>query len=57
MKSFIARFLTDQSGAVEFEDGLTVFAMIIGFIVALALMYSTFFQLFAAVSGLLPGYH
>ena len=57
MKSFGARFVTDQSGAVEFEDVFTVFAMIIGFIVALALMYATFVQLYVAVSGMLPGYH
>ena len=56
MKSFIARFVTDQSGAVDFDDGFTVFVMIIGFITALALMYATFFQLFAAVSRLLPGH-
>jgi Flp pilus assembly pilin Flp len=57
MKSFIARFVTDQSGAVDFEDGFTVFAMIIGLIVALALMYATFVQLYVAISGMLPGYH
>jgi Flp pilus assembly pilin Flp len=57
MKSFIARFVTDQSGAVEFDDGFTVFVMIIGFITALALLYATFVQLYAAVSGILPGYH
>jgi Flp pilus assembly pilin Flp len=56
MKSYIARFITDQSGAVDFEDGFTVFVMIIGFIAALGLMYATFFQLFAAFSGLLPGH-
>jgi hypothetical protein len=57
MKSFIARFVTNQSGAVDFEDVFTVFAMIIGFIVALALMYATFVQLYVAISGMLPGYH
>ena len=31
MKNFIARFVTDQSGAVDFEDGLTVVSLIIGF--------------------------
>jgi Flp pilus assembly pilin Flp len=57
MKSVIARFVMDESGAVDFEDGLTVFAMIIGFIFALGLMYATIVQLFATVSGMLPGYH
>jgi hypothetical protein len=43
--------------AVDFEDGFTVFVMLIGFITALALMYAAFGQLYAAVSGMLPGYH
>jgi Flp pilus assembly pilin Flp len=55
MKSVISRFVIDESGAVDFEDGLTVFAMIIGFVLALGLMYATIVQLFAAVSGMLPG--
>ena len=55
MKNFIARFVTDQSGAVDFEDGLTVVSLIIGFICAIALMYSTVVQLYAAVFGMLPG--
>jgi Flp pilus assembly pilin Flp len=55
MKSIISRFVIDESGAVDFEDGLTVFAMIIGFVIALGLMYATIVQLFAAVSGMLPG--
>ena len=55
MKSFIARFVTDQSGAVDFEDGLTVVSLIIGFICAIALMHSTVVQLYAAVFGMLPG--
>jgi Flp pilus assembly pilin Flp len=55
MKNLIARFVTDQSGAVEFEDGLTVFAMIVGFICAIALLHGTVVQLYAAVFGMLPG--
>ena len=55
MKSCIARFVTDQSGAVDFEDGQTVVSLIIGFICAIALMYSTVVQLYAAVFGMLPG--
>ena len=55
MKSCIARFVTDQSGAVDFEDGLTVFSLIVGFLCAIALMHSTVVQLYAAVFGMLPG--
>ena len=55
MKSFIARFVADQSGAVDFEDGLTVFSLIVGFICAIGLMHSTVVQLYAAVFGMLPG--
>jgi len=55
MKSFIARFVTDQSGAVEFEDGLTVIALIVGFICAIALLHGTVVQLYAAIFGMLPG--
>ena len=55
MKSFIAPFVADQSGAVDFEDGLTVVSLIIGFICAIALMYSTVVQLYATVFGMLPG--
>ena len=53
--SLIARFVTDQSGAVDFEDGLTVVSLIVGFICAIALMHSTVVQLYAAVFGMLPG--
>ena len=55
MKSFIAHFVTDQSGAVDFEDGLAVFAMTFGFLVALALLNFTIIQLWAAIAALLPG--
>jgi Flp pilus assembly pilin Flp len=55
MKSFIWRFVTDQSGAIRFEDGLTIFSLTIGFIAALALMNGTVVQLFAAIFGMLPG--
>jgi hypothetical protein len=55
MKSFVRRFVTDQSGAVDFDNGFTVFVMVIGFIAALVLMNATFVQLYAGVSGLLPG--
>jgi Flp pilus assembly pilin Flp len=55
MKSFVARFVRDQSGAVSFEDGLTVFALIVGFICAIALLNGTFVQLYIAVFGMLPG--
>lgn len=55
MKSFIWRFATDQSGAIGFEDGLTIFSLTIGFIAAFALMNSTVVQLFATIFGMLPG--
>ena len=55
MKSFIWRFVTDQSGAMSFEDGLTIFSLTIGFIAAFALMNGTVVQLFATIFGMLPG--
>jgi Flp pilus assembly pilin Flp len=55
MKSLIWRFVTDQSGAFSFEDGLTIFSLTIGFIAALALMNSSLVQLFALIFGMLPG--
>jgi Flp pilus assembly pilin Flp len=55
MKSLIWRFVTDQSGALSFEDGLTIFSLTIGFIAALALMNSSLVQLFALIFGMLPG--
>jgi Flp pilus assembly pilin Flp len=54
MKSVVRRFVTDQSGALGFEDGLTIFSLTIGFIIALALMNSTIVQLFSAIFGMLP---
>jgi hypothetical protein len=55
MKSFIWRFVMDQSGALGFKDGLTIFSLTVGFIVALALMHGTVVQLFATIFGMLPG--
>jgi len=55
MKSFIRHFVTDQSGALGFEDGLTIFSLTIGFVVALALMHGTVVQLFATIFGMFPG--
>lgn len=55
MRTLIARFVADQSGAIEFEDSLTVFALIVGFICAIALLHGTVVQLYAAVFGMLPG--
>ena len=55
MKSFIWRFVTDQSGALGFKDGLTIFSLTVGFIVALALMHGTVVQLFATIFGMFPG--
>ena len=55
MKSFVRRFATDQSGALNFEDGLTIFALTVGFIAALALMNGTFVELYLRIFGMLPG--
>ena len=55
MKSFTARFVTDQSGAISFEDGLTIISLTIGFVAALMLMNETLVQLYAAIFAALPG--
>jgi Flp pilus assembly pilin Flp len=55
MKSIIWRFVTNQSGALSFEDGLTVFSLTVGFVAALALMHGTVVQLFITIFGMLPG--
>ena len=50
MKSLIRRFVADQSGALSFEDGLTI----LGFIGALAQMNGTIVQLYAIIAGMFP---
>jgi Flp pilus assembly pilin Flp len=55
MKSFVAGFVKNESGALSFEDGLTIFSLTVGFVAALALMNGTIVQLFATISGVLPG--
>ncbi len=55
MKSFIARFARDESGAVSFEDGLTIFCLTVGFAVALLLLNKTFVQLYAGIFGVFTG--
>ncbi len=57
MKRVIARFFADQSGAINFEDGLTIFSLTVGFIAALVLLNGTVVQLYAAIFGMLPGSH
>ena len=55
MRSFIWRFFTNQSGALGFEDGLTIFSLTIGFIAALALLNGTVVQPFLLpFSGCFP---
>ena len=54
MRSFIWRFVTNQSGALGFEDGLTIFSLTIGFIAALALLNGTVVQLLLPFSGCFP---
>lgn len=56
MKSFIARFVRNQSGAVSLEDGLTIFCLTIGFAASLASMNATFVRLYALIFEMLPGY-
>ncbi len=51
MKSFIWRFVTDESGEI---DGLTVFSLTIGFIAAIALLNGTVVRLCDAVFGMIP---
>ncbi len=55
MKSSIARFVRNQSGAVDFEDGLTIFCLTVGFVAALVLLNSTFVQLYAGIFGVFTG--
>jgi Flp pilus assembly pilin Flp len=51
---FFSRFVKDQSGAISFEDGLTVFSLTIGFIAALWLMNGTIVRLYADIFSFLP---
>jgi hypothetical protein len=51
MKSYIWRFVTDESGDI---GGLTIFSLTIGFIAAIALLNGTVVQLYAAIFGMLP---
>jgi Flp pilus assembly pilin Flp len=55
MKNLICRFVEDQSGAIDFEDGLTAISLTVGFIAAFALLNGTFVRLYEAVFSLLPG--
>jgi hypothetical protein len=57
MKRLISGFVKNQSGTIDFEDGLTVFSLTIGFVAALWLMNGTFVRLYAGIFGLLPGAH
>ncbi|MFZ0151537.1 MAG: hypothetical protein WBX95_05470 [Xanthobacteraceae bacterium] len=54
MKSFFCRFIGNQSGALSFEDGLTIFSLTIGFLAAFALMNSTIVQLYALIFSVVP---
>ncbi len=51
MKSFIGRFVRNQSGEVSFEDGLTIICLTVGFAAALALLHGTFVELYAGIFG------
>ena len=54
MKNLICRFVEDQSGAMDFEDGLTAVSLTVGFIAAFVLLNGTFVRLYEAVFSLLP---
>ena len=54
MKSFVAGFVKNESGALSFEDGLTIFSLTIGFIAAFALMNGTIVQLYALIFSVVP---
>jgi Flp pilus assembly pilin Flp len=56
MKNLIFSFVRSESGAISFEDGLTIFSLTIGFIAALVLMNGTIVQLYASIFGMLPGH-
>ena len=55
MKTLLSRFVEDQSGAIDFEDGLTVVSLVVGFIAAFTLLNGTFVRLYETVFSLLPG--
>jgi Flp pilus assembly pilin Flp len=55
MKTLFSRFVEDQSGAIDFEDGLTVISLTVGFIAAFALLNGTFVRLYETIFSLLPG--
>ena len=55
MKNLICRFVEDQSGAMDFEDGLTAVSLTVVFIAAFVLLNGTFVRLYEAVFSLLPG--
>jgi hypothetical protein len=52
MKTTVTGFLSDQSGAADFNDGLTAFCLVVVFPITLYFMYSTFGGVFEAVFGL-----
>ena len=54
MKTLVSRFAKNESGAMNFEDGLTIFSLTVGFIAALVLLNGTIVQLYAAIFGMLP---
>jgi|GraSoiStandDraft_44_1057316.scaffolds.fasta_scaffold481262_2 Flp pilus assembly pilin Flp len=54
MKTLFFRFAANESGALSFEDSLTVFSLTIGFIAAFVLMNSTIVRLYEGIFRLLP---
>jgi Flp pilus assembly pilin Flp len=53
MKTIVIGFLRDQSGAGDFNDGLTVFLLVVVFPVALYFVMYTFGGVYDAVFSLL----
>jgi Flp pilus assembly pilin Flp len=54
MKTVVTGFIRDQSGAADFNDGLTAFLLVVVFPISLYFMYYTFGGVFVAVFSLLP---
>jgi Flp pilus assembly pilin Flp len=52
MKTVVTDFFRDQSGAADFNDGLTAFCLVVVFPITLYFMFSTFGAVFEAVFSL-----
>jgi hypothetical protein len=52
MKTIVTGFFRDQSGAIDFNDGMTVFVLVVVGPIALYLLLATFGGVYDAVFGL-----